>query len=95
MFKLKIDREQTGLEKACDRILSEMDNQTADSETHANMVDQLVKLHALKTTESLRLPSPDVVIAALANILAIILIVDYERVHVVTSKALPFVRPLS
>lgn len=95
MLKLKIDRNPTGLEQAIDRLLSELANETADSEEYARMTDQLVKLHAMKTTEGFRLPSPDALIAAAANILGIILIVNYERVHVVTSKALPFIRPLS
>lgn len=95
MFKLKIDREPTGLEKAIDNVLSEMGNETAESERYATMVDQLVKLHAMKTTERLRLPSPDAVVSALASIFGIILIVNYERVHVVTSKALGFVPKLS
>lgn len=91
MFTLKLDREPTGLEKAIDNVLSEMDGLSADSDEYAKMVNQLVKLHSMKTHESPRRPSPDALLSALASVASILLIVNFERVHVVTSKALGFV----
>lgn len=86
--------EKTGLEKAIDRVLAEMDNETVDSEEYARMSDQLVKLHAMKTTESRSRISPDTLATIVANLAGIIIIVGHERVHIVTSKALGFVMKL-
>jgi hypothetical protein len=88
MFTLKLDREPTGLETAIDNLLKELAGPAADSNEYAKMIDQLVKLHGLKTNESPRRPSPDALISALASIAGILLIVNFERVHVVTTKAL-------
>lgn len=91
MFTLKFDTEPTGIEKAIDAVLSEMENETADSDRYATMVNQLVKLHEMKTKEGRRRPSPDAVVSAVASLLGIVLIVNYERVHVVTTRALGFI----
>jgi hypothetical protein len=64
MFTLKLDREPTGLETAIDNLLKELAGPAADSNEYAKMVDQLVKLHGLKTNESPRRPSPDALISA-------------------------------
>lgn len=92
MFKLKIDREPSGLEKAIDSVLSEMDGLSADSDEYAKMVTQLGKLHEMKTKEGPTRPSPDVWINNLGNLLSVLLIINFEKVHVVTSKAMTFVR---
>lgn len=86
--------EKTGLEKAIDRVLTEMDNETVESETYAAMVDQLIKLHAMKTTESRPRISPDTWATITANLAGILVIVGHERTHIVTSKALGFVKKL-
>jgi hypothetical protein len=86
--------EKSGLEKAIDRVLEEMDNETVDSEPYAQMVDQLAKLHALKTVERQPRISPDTVATIIANLAGIVIIVGHERVHIVTSKALSFIMKL-
>jgi hypothetical protein len=91
MFTLKLDREPSGIEKAIDSILEEMTHLSADDEAYAKMVDQLVKLHEAKTKEGRRRPSPDALVAAAASLLSVLLIVNYERIHVVTTRALGFV----
>lgn len=91
MFTLKFDREPSGIEKAIDAVLSEMENLNADSDEYAQMVNQLVKLHDMKTKEGRRRPSPDSLVSAAASIIGIALIVGYERAHVVTSRAIGFV----
>lgn len=85
---------KAGLEKAIDRVLTEMDNETTDSEQYAAMVNQLQKLHEMKTTESKPRVSPETALTVGANLLGILMIVGHERTHIVTSKALGFVLKL-
>jgi hypothetical protein len=88
MFKLKIDREPSHLDTVIDRILSELDQLDPASEQYATVVNQLVKLHSMKTHEGPKRVSPDALVAAGASLLGIIIMVNYERVHVFTTRAL-------
>jgi hypothetical protein len=90
----QIPPEKTGLEKAIDGVLSEMDGVSADSDEFEKMTDQLVKLHAMKTQESRPRISPDVKATIAANLAGILVIVGHERTHIVTSKALGFIKKL-
>jgi len=85
---------KTNLDKAIDDLYLQMDDLTGDTQEYAKMADQLVKLHALKMNESSRRVSPDVKATILANLLGILIIVTHERVHVVTTKALGFIKKL-
>lgn len=95
MFTLKFDPEPTGIEKAIDAVLAEMVDLSAESEEYAKMVNQLSKLHEMKTKESPRRPSPDALVSAAASLLSVLLIVNYERVHVVTTRALGIIPKVS
>lgn len=95
MFTLKFDNEPTGIEKAIDAVLVQLDDLSADSEEYAKMVNQLSKLHEMKTKESPRRPSPDALVSAAASLLSVLLIVNYERVHVVTTRALGIIPKVS
>jgi hypothetical protein len=86
--------DKTGLEKAIDDVLREMAGPSADSTEYAQMVDQLVKLHAMKTAESRPRVSPDVKATIAANLAGILMIVGHERVHIISTKALGFVKKL-
>lgn len=86
--------EKTNLERTINDLLTEMDGEDPASERYTTMVDQLVKLHAMKTEESRRRVSPDVKANILANLAGILIIVGHERAHIVTSKALSFIRRL-
>lgn len=86
--------EKSKLDEAIDNALSELAGPSADSEEYARMVDQLVKLHALKIAESRPRISPDVKATIAANLAGILVIVGHERAHIVTSKALGFIKKL-
>jgi hypothetical protein len=77
-------------------ILSEIRGMTSGTEEYSNAVDQLSKM--IKLQEEIQTPSDkislDVLITAGANLLGILLILNHERMHVVTSKALGFVTKL-
>jgi hypothetical protein len=86
--------EKTELEKAISELLSEMAGAQGDSPEYAAMVDQLVKLHAMKTEERRPRISPDTLATIAANLGGILIIVGHERAHIVTSKALGFIKRL-
>lgn len=85
---------KAGLENAIERVLTEMGNETVDSEEYAKMVERLQKLHEMKTIESKPRVSPEAALTVGANLLGILMIVGHERTHIVTSKALGFVLKL-
>jgi hypothetical protein len=86
--------EKTKLDEAIEGVLNEMSGVAADSPEFEKMTDQLVKLHALKTTEGQPRISPDVKATIIANLAGIAIIVGHERAHIVTSKALGFIKKL-
>lgn len=90
---IKKNTEPTGLQKAIDNVLREMDGVTADSSEYAAMVDQLTKLYAIQDRNPNRV-SADTLATIGANLAGILLIINHERMHVVTTKALGFVSKL-
>lgn len=84
-------REPSDLDEAMHEVYSEMKGFTADSDEYCKMTDQLIKLHSMQTLDKSRRISPDTAATIGANLLGIALVLHYERLHVVTSKALNFV----
>lgn len=80
------------LDAAISEVLVEMNGLNADSEEYAAAADQLVKLMKLKKemNPSWR-PSPDALVGAAGSVLGIVLILHFEKLGVITSKALSFV----
>lgn len=67
-------------------LMSEIDDKT--SENYAKLNDQLKQLHALKEAEtSHKRISRDQLLAAGVHLAGIVAIINYERLHVVASKA--------
>lgn len=83
-----------GLDKAIARVLASMEESTPESPQYAEKVDQLVKLHGLKVNNTKNRISQDTLATIFANLVGIIVILHYERVDVVASKALSFVQKL-
>lgn len=94
MFTPSTPAMKTGLEKAIDDLLNEMNSVSSDSEEYSKMVDQLVKIYNLKDVDRPKRISPDTLATVLGNLAGILLIVGHERANVVTSKALGFVLKL-
>jgi hypothetical protein len=89
MFTIK-KREETALEKAIREATEWLD---PSSDDYSERVDNIVKMYKLKEQDRKfwKRIDPDAVVGAAANIAGILLILHYEQLHVVTSKALPFV----
>jgi hypothetical protein len=92
MFNFDKKPHDVALDEAISDILTELNGLNADDEKYAAASDQLVKLMKLKNdiTPSWR-PSPDALVGAASSVLGIILILHYEKLGVITSKALSFV----
>lgn len=92
---IKKPKEPTPLDRAIDELFSELQGLNGDSEEYDKMSDQLVKLMKLKkeVEPSWRVSSDTLAVVG-ANILGILLILNYERAGVVASKALAFVGKL-
>jgi len=86
--------DSTELQNAIDRLLGDMKTTDTDSKEYANLVDQVVKLHALKEAEKPQSMSLDAKATIFANLTGILLILNHERAGIVTSKALSFITKL-
>ena len=85
------DDKPANLQEVIDHVQTQMLSYDADSEEFKVMADQLDKLYSMKTSNKSTRVSGDALVAVAGNLLGIGLILSYERVHVVTSKALGFV----
>lgn len=83
-------KDPSELDLAIKEIYREMQGFTADSEEYAAMVDQLEKLHKIKSCDS-NLVSYDTVLIVAGNILGIVLILSFEKTNVIATKALQMV----
>lgn len=72
------------------RLLATLEGQT-DTAKYQATVDQIAKLHKLKTEEGLKLPSLDNVLIVSANLLGILWLTTIERERPIVSKAINFV----
>ena len=94
MFNLKVKPKSDPMDATINELLNDLKAFTPDSAEYEKAVDQLARLHKLKETDSKKRVSPDVLVTAGTNLAGILLILQYERIHVVTSKALGFVAKL-
>ena len=81
----------SGVDKAIDSILLRMENEDHDSEEFLKLTALMTKLAQLKAQNAPARVSPDTVLLVLGNLAGIVLILHYEKVNVVASKALGFV----
>lgn len=79
------------LEDIIDNVIAEMAGHDADSDEYAACVKQLGALYKIRAENQPDRVSRDTVATVAANLAGIALILHYEHVHVVTSKALSFV----
>ena len=79
------------LDDIIDHVQSTMLTIDADSEEYPKLVDMLSELYKIKADKAGDRFSKDAMLAVFGNLAGILLIINYERVHVVTSKALGFI----
>ena len=84
-------KEASALDDATSRILEEMKTTDLDSDKYLSLLSNLESLVRLKKEESVNRISPDTKALVAANLLGILIIVGYERGHVMVSRGLNFV----
>lgn len=92
MFTRKTEPDNEKLDAVIDDLLESLPSFEVDSEEYGKAVDRLERLYALKDKKSERQISPDTMATVAGNLLGIALIVGHERAHLVTSRALDFVK---
>lgn len=89
MLKLKrIKRERSEIDQLIDEKLK---RQLKDAETPEEVAEVVALLFKREEFGNKRRVSADTIAAMACNILGIVLILEYERTHVIASKALGFV----
>jgi hypothetical protein len=91
MFDLKFAAKPTVLDAVIDDALAQLSGLSIDTDEYTRKVDQITKLYKLKEQEAPKRVSPDTLAIVAGNLAGIVLMLHYERVHVITSKALGFV----
>jgi hypothetical protein len=91
MFK-KTPKEPSDLDKAIAEILREMTHAPGDSKQYKKLQEQLTALYALRKIDAdIATPMkwrPEFLVPAIASVVGILVIVGYEQMNVVTTKAL-------
>lgn len=82
----------TYIDKEIARTVLVMQEKEVDSKEYADLLDRLGKLHKLRQDEKPDQVSTDTLVAAGAQILGILLILNHEHLNMITSRALPFIR---
>ena len=95
MFNFDKKPHDTALDDAISSILTDLNSMTSDDPRYAAMSDQLVKLLKLKKeiNPSWR-PSPDALVGLVGTLITTVLVLNYEKLGVVTSKAFTFIGKL-
>lgn len=88
MFQKPKDSNVQGLETTIDHLISEMASREGDSEEYTKMTDNLETLYKLKLEDKPDRVKLDTIAIVAGNLLGIIIIVGFEKSHVMTSKAL-------
>lgn len=78
---------RTNLEKEVDSVLAIMSAWSPCSPEYTAMMSNLEKLTKAMDEERSRRVKPDTIVNGLVNLTGILLVLNYERVSVITSKA--------
>lgn len=79
--------ELNSLEKEIERLFAKLADLPEDSEEYDRVSNQVKKLYPLKETDSKKKVSADVLVGAATNLIGIGLVLNYEQLRIITSKA--------
>lgn len=82
------------LDKEIERLLADLEVAKPETADYQNIADQLVKLYKLRAdikSSKFRV-SGDAIVQASAGLLGILLILKFEKVDIITTKAMGFVK---
>lgn len=81
-------REPSLLELETDRAIRDLKKDIVGSDEYAKTLDTVIKLHKMKLEEKTFSVSKDTLAIVGANLVGILMILRYERVDVITSRAM-------
>lgn len=93
-MKITKKDKRTNLEKEIDAVICNLENLDEDSEEYNEVLSALERLagvHEKLNSRKANKLSPDTVAIVVGNLLGIILILKYEKLDIITTKALGFV----
>ena len=76
------------LNQEIDRIISKLEETEPTEENYAIIAKNLLALHEANALNARAKVSPDVLLAVAANIGGILLILNYEKLGIITTKAM-------
>lgn len=86
------EKKETTLDEAIERLDVEIGNTEPDADIYDKLIVRRERLTKIRDNENRRRVSPDTVAIVAGNLLGILIIVGYERAHVLTSKGLNFIK---
>ena len=84
-------RNEAQLQSSLDAAHASLQSLDPTSKDYEVVLDRISKLQKMAESNRPKSVSPDTLVMAATNLLGIVLILNYERLGIVTSKALPFV----
>lgn len=87
-----MDPKKRTIDDEIDRAIEEMKEMKIDSEEYSSAVKNLKVLCESRGVKTSRSISTDGLIAAVTNILGILLILNYEQLNVISSKSIGLLR---
>lgn len=88
---LRKQKAEPEIDLTIDEAFRELRTMNVETKDYARAVKQLDALHKMKAYRPAPSISPEKLLVAGVNLLGIVLILNFERLHVVSSKALGFV----
>jgi hypothetical protein len=77
---------------ALDRALERLMNQKEETAEYDKILSQIIRLHKMKEEEKPSRVNPDTWVMAGANLIGILLIINHEYAHPLTSRAMSLIR---
>jgi membrane-associated HD superfamily phosphohydrolase len=87
----RIQTKPTVLDETIDAALAELKDIKTTDPAYQTTMNSVKELYKLKEQTTPKRVSPDTMAMIFGNLAGIVLILNYEQAHVVTSKALSFV----
>lgn len=92
MFTKKTTFNQHNLETVIDQLLAKMQTLAPNSDEYTQLTDRLETLYQLKDYDKSEKVDANTMWMVAGNLLGILTIVGYEQKHIITSKALSFLK---
>ena len=83
------------LELEIDRVLLAMKDEPVDSAIYADLLERYNHLIQAKAKTSAPPISKDVLLTVIANIAGILLVLNYEKANIITTRAIGYVKKLN